>query len=359
MKKIFLSFFILCITITLANAKGGFGGSRNNRYNDDEGKGHEIGLSFGPTFALTDLGGAKKIGSPFLRDVDFQSTRVNISVFYRYNINKIIAVRANIMWAMLQAKDANTDGTPPPSVANPTSTVSDSWYRARRNLSFKTHVAEFQALAELNLKKYRHDAYGKGEKERWAPYVGVGIGFFYFNPYVGGGLDGGPKIKLKPLGTEGQYIGYKKPYSNFQFDLMAVVGFKINVTKELSVGIEGMYHQTFTDYLDDVSGQYINPNDISKLSAQGQIFQNRTNTGPYSSNEFNYVEGQYVAGNIPNRILNVGGIGQQRGDKNDNDQFFNFNITLSYRFGDGGKKGAFGSCGRRNPYRHKFSCPRW
>ena len=28
----------------------------------------------------------------------------------------------------------------------------DSWFRARRNLNFETHLVEFQAVAELNLK---------------------------------------------------------------------------------------------------------------------------------------------------------------------------------------------------------------
>ena len=346
MKKIVFSFLIIAIAFT-AYSKGG---GRRGSLADAEGAGHDVGITVGPAWSHTDLGGAKKIGSPFLRDIDFPATRVGVSVFYRYNINKFIAVRANLMWAMLRAEDADTDGTPPNIPGGP----SDSWYRARRNLTFKTHVVEFQVMAELNLKKYQHDVYGKGEKERWAPYIGAGIGFFYFNPYIGGGLDGGSKIKLKPLGTEGQYIGYKKPYSNFQFDLMAVLGLKFNVSQRVSIGIEGVYHQTFTDYLDDVSGNYINPSDISLLSPTAQALQNRSNTGPYPSPTFNFVEGQFK----PDGTLNAGGIGQQRGDKKDNDQFLNLNITVSISLGSLNRNN-FGSCGRKNPYHHKFNCPKW
>ncbi len=304
-----------------------------------EGSGHDIGLSVGPNFALTDLGGANKIGAPFLRDIDPQATRFCISAFYRYNVNKWFAVRANLMYGMLTADDSHTDGTPP-SVDGP---PSDSWYRARRNLNFTTHIVEFQGLLEANLKKYVHDA-AAGENERWAPYVGAGLGFFYFDPYT---TLNGAKVKLRPLGTEGQAIYRdKKKYSNLQFDLVALVGIKYNITSRFSLALEGMYHQTFTDYLDDVSGNYVNADDVSKLSSTAQALQNRANAGRYGSAEFNFVEGQYTTAGLPN----PGGIGQQRGDKKDNDQFFNVQLTLSIALTSGMGKSRF---------RGNFSCPVW
>ena len=39
--------------------------------NDAEGSGHDVGFSIGPNFALTDLGGAKKIGAPFKKPVKY------------------------------------------------------------------------------------------------------------------------------------------------------------------------------------------------------------------------------------------------------------------------------------------------
>lgn len=319
--------------------------------NDAEGSGHDIGFSVGPSFALTDLGGAKKIGAPFLRDVDIQATRFAISAFYRYNVNRFFAVRGNLMYGMLKADDNNTDGRPPRVENGVPKAPDDSWFRARRNLNFETHVVEFQAMAEVNLKKYIHNE-AKGSKERWAPYVGGGLGFFWFNPYT---RLNGQKIKLKPLGTEGQYIGYKKPYSNFQFDLIALVGIKYNVTERFSIALEGVYHQTFTDYLDDVSGSYVYPQDISKLSPTAQTLQNRANQGRYPNNEWNYIEGQKDASG--NYLLS--GTGQQRGDKKDNDQFFHVQLTFSISLGDAGRQFGLGSCGKRNPYHIKFSCPRW
>ncbi|HQO31865.1 MAG TPA: DUF6089 family protein [Chitinophagales bacterium] len=325
------------------------------RANAADGSGHEIGFSVGPNFALTDLGGAQKIGATEfgLRDIDFRATRYSISAFYRYNINNWLAVRGNLMYGMLSADDKHTDGTPPGPDG-----PSDSWYRARRNLNFTTHMIEFQAITEVNLKKYNHEA-GKGDKERWAPYVGGGLGFFWFNPYT---KLNGEKVKLRPLGTEGQFIrnssnGYNKPYSNFQFDLMALVGIKYNVTEKFSIALEGIYHQTFTDYLDDVSGNYINAEDVPSLTPLGQALQNRANEtdGKYPNNLYNFVEGQK-----PNNVstLKPFGAGNQRGDKTDNDQFLHIQLTFTFTLSSGKRLG-FGSCGKKNPYKHKFSCPKW
>ncbi|MEZ4879690.1 MAG: outer membrane beta-barrel protein [Chitinophagales bacterium] len=128
----------------------------------DDAKGHQVGLAVGPTFPLTDLGGAKKTGAPFIRDIDFPATRFGLAAFYTYNFNEWVSVRGNLMWAMLHADDANTDGAPPTINNNP----DDSWFRARRNLNFTTHIIEFQAMAQLNLKKYNQHVHGKGEKQR-------------------------------------------------------------------------------------------------------------------------------------------------------------------------------------------------
>jgi opacity protein-like surface antigen len=329
MKKV-INISLLLFFITVANF---------TIFAQAEGSGHDIGFSVGPNFSLTDLGGSDKIGAPFLRDVDPQSTRFFISAFYRYNVNKWFAVRANLMYGMLTANDNNTNGTPP-SVDGP---PSDSWYRARRNLNFTTHIFEFQGLLEANLKKYVHDA-GAGDNERWAPYVGAGLGFFYFDPYT---TFNGGKVKLRPLGTEGQYIYKdKKKYSNLQFDLVALVGIKYNITNRVSLALEGLYHQTFTDYLDDVSGNYVNPDDLSKLSPTAQALQNRVNTGRFPENTYNFVEGQYTTAGL----INSGGIGQQRGDKKNNDQFFNVQLTLSVALTSGMGKSKF---------RGNFSCPTW
>lgn len=327
-----------------------------------DGSGHDVGFSIGPSFALTDLGGADKLGAPFLRDIDFKATRFAFSGFYRYNVNKWVALRANLMWAMLNASDKNVSGTPPGANGEP---PSNSWYRSHRNLSFVSHIFEFQAIGEINLKKYMHDVAGKNQPEKWAPYVGGGLGFFWYNPYTravdADGNSSGDKIKLRKLGTEGQgIIPGTKIYSSFQFDLVALLGIKYNVTDKFSIALEGIYHQTFTDYLDDVSGNYPNADVLAQMSPLAQQMSDRSNEvgAPWPDPTPNVYD-------IYNATIRTqDGIGEERGDNNQvdvkgvNDQFFQLQLTMSISLGYFNRKLGF-ACGRKNPYGHKFSCPRW
>lgn len=348
MKKLFSFFLFLNIAlITVAQS---------------DGSGHDVGFSVGSTFALTDLGGANKIGAPFLRDLDFKATRFCVSGFYRYNVNKWTALRANLMWGMLNANDKNVSGTPPGPNGEP---PSNSWYRSHRNLNFTTHIFEFQAIGEINLKKYMHDVAGKRQRERWAPYVGGGLGFFWFSPYTyavdGDGNNTGDKVKLRKLGTEGQgIIPGTSIYSSFQFDLVALVGIKFNINDKFSMALEGVYHQTFTDYLDDVSGNYPNQAVLDQMSPLAQQLSDRSNEPgapwpdptPLDYDIYNAT------------IRSQSGIGEERGDNNVvdakgiNDQFFQLQLTMSISLGYFNRKAGFG-CGRKNPYNTKFSCPRW
>ena len=326
-----------------------------------DGPGHDIGVSIGPTFALTDLGGANKLGAPFIRDVDFRATRYALSVFYRYNFSKWAALRTNLMWAMLSANDKNVTGCLDCNNGGP----SNSWYRSHRNLNFTTHIIELQFIGELNLKKYMHDISGKHEKERWAPYVGGGLGFFWFNPYTkavnADGQYSGSKIKLRKLGTEGQGLpGMPKIYSAFKFDLVGLIGIKFNVTDKLSMAFELIYHQTFTDYLDDVSGNYPDSSVLAQMSPLAKEFSDRSNEpgAPWPDPNPSVLSIYNVT------VRDAGGKGQERGDNNIgdtkgiNDQFFQVQLTFSIALGEFSRKAGFG-CGRKNPYGHKFSCPKW
>jgi hypothetical protein len=344
MKKLFSFFLFLNITlITVAQS---------------DGSGHDVGVSIGPSFALTDLGGANKLGAPFIRDLDFKATRFTVSGFYRYNVNKWVALRANLMWAMLSASDKNVTGCPNCNNGSP----DNSWYRSLRNLNFTSHIFEFQAIGEVNLKKYMHDVAGKRQRDRWAPYVGGGLGFFWFNPYSravdGDGNSTGDKVKLRKLGTEGQgIIQGSKIYSSFQFDLVALIGIKFNVTDKLSIALEGVYHQTFTDYLDDVSGNHPDFVVFDAMSDLAKQFSDRSQEpgAPWPQQIYH---DQHIRSPGPN------GKGYERGDDNVidtkgiNDQFFQLQLTFSISLGEFNRKAGFG-CGRKNPYNTKFACPKW
>ena len=127
-----------------------------------------------------------------------------------------------------------------------------------RNLSFRSHVAEFSVRVQFNFLPL-----GTGATDyRWSPYLFGGIGAFHFNPeatYVD--ADGTQRwVALQPLGTEGQgSAAYpdRKPYSLVQLCLPFGVGVKARLNSTFSVEIEYGFRKSWTDYLDDVSTTYV------------------------------------------------------------------------------------------------------
>lgn len=182
----------------------------------------EIGAFGGVSFYLGDLNPTTV----------FAQSRFSGGLIYRYNITPRWAIRANILFGQIQASDALTNKQDP------------------RNLSFKSPITEISATVELNFLKL----YNEKGSNRFAPYIYAGIGCFSFNPQAE--LDG-KSYALQHLGTEGQGLeGERKFYSLTNVCIPFGIGMKYNVTKWMTLGIEWGMRYTFTDYLDDVSGNY-------------------------------------------------------------------------------------------------------
>lgn len=117
-----------------------------------------------------------------------------------------------------------------------------------RGLKFYTKIDEISLRFTFNILKERAG--------RIVPYFTLGGGIFHFNPLADG-------IALQPLGTEGQYIAYgdyPKPYSLWQPVIPVGIGIRYRFHCNWGVKLEAIYHVTFTDYLDDVSTNYPDPN---------------------------------------------------------------------------------------------------
>lgn len=110
----------------------------------------------------------------------------------------------------------------------------------------------------------------------------MGIGWFSFNPQAN--LNG-VWIDLQPLHTEGQ--GFKefpdrKPYKLSQANLLFGAAMKFELSPNINLRVEWIHRYLFTDYLDDASTKYINPDLFSKyltpsLAAQALQLHKRTN----------------------------------------------------------------------------------
>lgn len=187
--------------------------------------------SFGPM-----VGGSYYIGD--LNPYDhFKNTNLSGGLVYRYAINSRVALRANLMYAKLSADDA------------------DSKFEKHqlRNLSFETDIFEIAGGIEFNYFNYK-----MGDlKHFFSPYMFIEIGVFNMNPKT---EYNGEMIELQPLGTEGQSssLNNEEPYSLTQIVIPMGVGFKINLGKKAAVSFEYGIRKTFTDYIDDVGGNYVN-----------------------------------------------------------------------------------------------------
>jgi len=130
-----------------------------------------------------------------------------------------------------------------------------------RNLSFETSITEFSLTGEYYLRNlYEY---------KLSPYGFAGLAVFRFNPYTYDGS--GERVFLKPLSTEGQGIaGYTtKPYSLTQLAIPFGGGLKYAINNNLRIGLEVGMRKLFTDFLDDVSGNYADETDL--INARGTL----------------------------------------------------------------------------------------
>ncbi len=191
----------------------------------------EIGLCGGVSFYMGDLNPKKVFGG----------SRPAGGVMFRYNINPRLAFKATALFGTLQASDATTGGD------------------LARNLSFRSPISELSAQIELNFLKLFNE---RGENP-FSPYLFLGVGVFAFNPQA---ELNGIWYDLQPLGTEGQDMNVKdasgkmydqKRYSLTNFCIPFGIGMRVNFLKYYCVGLEWGFRKTFTDYIDDVSGTYV------------------------------------------------------------------------------------------------------
>ena len=131
-------------------------------------------------------------------------------------------------------------------------------YIVRRNLSFRSDIFEFAALAEFNFRPF-----GPGATESaWTPYIFGGIGVFHYNPMAQYTDNEGNAqwVELQPLNTEGQGTSLypeRRPYALVQLCMPFGVGVKVRFNKTFSMTAEYGFRMTWSDYLDDVSTTYV------------------------------------------------------------------------------------------------------
>jgi Domain of unknown function (DUF6089) len=264
---------------------------------------YEAGISVNAMNCLTDVGGAKGIGRKFVKDLNIGYTNFSGGVFLDAMYKNAAGIRLEATFGKISANDNVLEG------------ITDiAKERYNRNLNFRSYMTEVSALLEL------HPTYifidwpaRESTPPRTSPYLLAGISYFSFNPQT---RLGNRWIDLKPLHTEGQ--GWEETgrseYSLRQLSIPMGFGVKYELSPLVNLRGEFLYRKTFTDYLDDLSTDYIDP----------ALFDKYLGAGTAKANNAKILNNRQI---VPNPIST------KRGTVTNNDGYFTFNLKLSVVIG--------------------------
>ena len=282
MKKVLL-LFLLMLSFSVVHSQ--------RRYNLD------FGVRAGVANYLGDIGSGD-LARGFVYNLELKDTRWSTGAFVRWRFHPVMAYQGSFTYARIQGDD------------------SKSLNRARRgrNLSFTNDLLMINNKLEYYPQFLTVSDVGKSGRYRWdyKTYFFAGLGIFYHNPKA---EYNGQKYKLRPLMTEG------KKYSPVVLSIPTGAGFYFTYKRQHRFGFEMSWNMTFTDYLDDVSTTYVNPNQMSSDPMAATLANRNPELGSYSSSQYpSYSNYGYFSDANSN----------PRGDPKDKDNFMMISLSYSY-----------------------------
>jgi hypothetical protein len=274
----------------------------------------EFGFHIGTVQFLGDLGGTEMIGQSFITDTDATTIGPSIGIFGRYNMGGHFSFRLDMSYLNFSGDDKFAGN----SFSATQHSGKDGWFRYYRNLHFQTHVFELTNSCQIIPYNFKltGSRYTKAKQNILSPYGILGIGFLVFNPQAN---YNGTWVNLQPLSTEGQgLVEGRTPYSLIQFIVPVGFGLQWEHNHDWLLSLEINHRVTFTDYLDDVSTDYVDPAvfkdnfDSEKAALATAMARRSTENDP--TNIYGYIT-------TPN---------QQRGDPKDNDAYYTITLRLAF-----------------------------
>ena len=186
-----------------------------------------------------------------------------------------------------------------------------------RNLSFNSNIFEYSIAFDYVLfNLYTVKA---------SPYGFMGAAIFSFNPYID--MEDGNRIMLYDYSTEGQgFYQDRKKYKLRQFSIPFGGGVLYAISDKVRLGFELGIRKTFTDYLDDVSTNYVD---------KDLLQQNKGFLAPQIA-----YRGDLLPGGAP-----YPADGTMRGNPKNKDMYYFTGLSVKYRISPEGKAGKFKNAG--------------
>lgn len=298
--------------------------SKEKRYNT-------LGISLN---ALNYYGDLAPKPSQFSTDVSF--TRPAVGITFSHRFGPRYTLTGSFMYGTLSGADSESADA---------EDAGNGLYRYQRNLSFRNRIKELSVVASFDLFSNMATYISR---VKWTPYAFAGVAGFLHNPQAlapATDLNGNPLpeagtwVNLQSLGTEGQKASLAegdmnsgiKPYKKFQAAIPFGLGVRFRLNEVLDLSAELGFRYLFTDYIDDVSKNYVD------LGVFGD--DELAKAMSYRSNEI--VDPSLLT---PTQTRNgqtynlLSGYGQEyvdnkRGNENDKDTYMVTSIKLTYILG--------------------------
>ena len=205
---------------------------------------------------------------------DIRMTRPELGFFVTRRLYPRLSVRGSLSYGAIRGDDFVSGDA---SSINATNFEgNEKFFRASRNQHFRNRIAELSGTFIFDLVQNRGFFYRRPDKP--IPYVFAGVALAVHNPQAqapeggwvlspGGvpsyeaytetnkpwteDVDPGQWVNLRDYKTEG--VSYSSVLINIPFG----IGVRYKLNDKLDIAFEAGYRWTFTDYLDDVSGRYV------------------------------------------------------------------------------------------------------
>ncbi len=247
----------------------------------------EYGVAVGVSNYLGDIGGKEKTRRDFVADVKMAKTRWNMGGFIRYKIKPKLSIKVALDYLRIEGDDKAS--------TNPA--------RVARNLNFRNDMFDLGLTGEYFFYENNDLGHTYRFKNGFRAYIFAGIGAFYSNPKAS---YAGEWVALRPMKTEGV------SYSPIGLNIPVGLGFYFTISKKHRIGFELNYRTTFTDYLDDISGNYVS---TVGMAPDAAALSNRT--GELGS----AVDPIFAKNFAPDA---------KRGDKTHNDSYTTMSLSYSH-----------------------------
>lgn len=271
----------------------------------------EYGAGTGVSNYLGDIGGRAKDARPLFLDARLSQSRWNQQFFVRYKFAPLFSARVAWNYMRIEGRDD----------------LSLSPGRRYRNLSFRNDINSIEVTTQY-LFYTTEQVFGAYIKSNiiFTAYAFTGVGTFFHNPKA---LYQGEWVALQPLRTEG--VNYKRVGVCVPMGIGAFFSYTKR-RRSHRFGIEVNWRYTSTDYLDDVSGSYVDP--ALMASPEAAALANRNPEVPNQPDGFQNNFGWHgldAKGEPVNKA--------RRGNNQNKDSFFSVNLSYAISFKKRSRRG--------------------